>query len=70
MAALKGNSIQAADIFSTDPGIGKNKFVVLQDPKNLFGFENVTPLTYKSALPAAGFRPSMTSRRSSTRKPS
>ncbi|WP_328552494.1 MULTISPECIES: ABC transporter substrate-binding protein [unclassified Streptomyces] len=54
VAALKGNSIQAADIFSTDPGIGKNKFVVLQDPKNLFGFENVTPLTYKSALPAAG----------------
>ncbi|WP_443063928.1 glycine betaine ABC transporter substrate-binding protein [Streptomyces sp. NBC_00659] len=54
VAALKGNSIQAADIFTTDPGISKNKFVVLQDPKNLFGFENVTPLTYKSALPAAG----------------
>ncbi|MFF3445665.1 glycine betaine ABC transporter substrate-binding protein [Streptomyces sp. NPDC002667] len=54
VAALKGNSIQAADIFTTDPGIGKNKFVVLQDSKNLFGFENVTPLTYKSGLPAAG----------------
>ncbi|MGW0971601.1 glycine betaine ABC transporter substrate-binding protein [Streptomyces sp. NPDC002516] len=54
VAALKGNSIQAADIFTTDPGIGKNKFVVLQDTKNLFGFENVTPLTYKSGLPAAG----------------
>ncbi|MFJ6837753.1 glycine betaine ABC transporter substrate-binding protein [Streptomyces sp. NPDC091209] len=54
VAALKGNNIQAADIFTTDPGISKNKFVVLQDPKNLFGFENVTPLTYKSDLPAAG----------------
>ncbi|MER5396990.1 ABC transporter substrate-binding protein [Streptomyces sp. NPDC002599] len=54
VAALKGNSIQAADIFTTDPGISKNKFVVLQDPKDLFGFQNVTPLTYKSALPAAG----------------
>ncbi|MGW3662299.1 glycine betaine ABC transporter substrate-binding protein [Streptomyces sp. NPDC005141] len=54
VTALKGNNIQAADIFTTDPGISKNKFVVLQDPKNLFGFENVTPLTYKSDLSAAG----------------
>ncbi|MCX4572787.1 ABC transporter substrate-binding protein [Streptomyces sp. NBC_01571] len=54
VAALKGNNIQAADIFSTDPGISKNKFVVLQDPKNLFGFENVTPLAYKSGLTSEG----------------
>jgi osmoprotectant transport system substrate-binding protein len=54
VAALKGNNIQVADIFTTDPGISKNKFVVLQDPKNFFGFENVTPLAYKSDLPAAG----------------
>ncbi|WP_330308738.1 MULTISPECIES: ABC transporter substrate-binding protein [unclassified Streptomyces] len=54
VAALKGNNTQAADIFSTDPGISKNKFVVLQDPKNLFGFENVTPLAYKSGLSSAG----------------
>ncbi|WP_406375161.1 ABC transporter substrate-binding protein [Streptomyces sp. NBC_00647] len=54
VTALKDNNIQAGDIFSTDPTISKNKFVVLQDPKNLFGFENVTPLTYKSDLPAAG----------------
>jgi osmoprotectant transport system substrate-binding protein len=54
VAALKGNNIQAADIFTTDPGISKNKFVVLQDPKNLFGFENVTPLAYKSGLTSAG----------------
>ncbi|WP_345648861.1 ABC transporter substrate-binding protein [Streptomyces siamensis] len=54
VAALKGNNIQAADIFSTDPGIAKNKFVVLQDPKSLFGFENVTPLAYKSGLSSEG----------------
>ncbi|MGW2779993.1 glycine betaine ABC transporter substrate-binding protein [Streptomyces populi] len=54
VTALQKNNIQAADVFTTDPGIGKNKFVVLQDPKNLFGFENVTPLTYRSGLPAAG----------------
>ncbi len=56
-AALKKNTVQAADIFTTDPTISKEKFVVLQDPENLFGFENVQPLVYKSGL----------SRRASTR---
>ncbi|GAQ53754.1 putative osmoprotectant uptake system [Streptomyces acidiscabies] len=53
-AALKKNTVQAADIFTTDPTILKEKFVVLQDPKNLFGFANVTPLVYKSALSSEG----------------
>ncbi|MER6122858.1 ABC transporter substrate-binding protein [Streptomyces sp. NPDC001795] len=53
-AALKKNTVQAADIFTTDPTISKEKFVVLQDPKNLFGFENVQPLVYKSGLPQKG----------------
>jgi osmoprotectant transport system substrate-binding protein len=53
-AALKKNAVQAADIFTTDPTIAKEKFVVLQDPKNLFGFENVQPLVYKSALSQKG----------------
>ncbi|TLS43269.1 ABC transporter substrate-binding protein [Streptomyces montanus] len=54
VSALKSNNIQAGNIFTTDPGIEKNQFVVLQDPKNLFGFENVTPLVYQSDLPAKG----------------
>jgi osmoprotectant transport system substrate-binding protein len=49
---LKNNSIQAADLFTTDPTITENKFVVLQDPKNVFSAENVTPLIYKSAVTA------------------
>ena len=53
-AALKKNTVQAADIFTTDPTIAKEKFVVLQDPKLLFGFENVQPLVYKSGLSAKG----------------
>ncbi|MFF4396321.1 ABC transporter substrate-binding protein [Streptomyces sp. NPDC001480] len=53
-AALKKNTVQAADIFTTDASITKEKFVVLQDPKNLFGFENVQPLVYKSALNQKG----------------
>ncbi|MYS44896.1 glycine/betaine ABC transporter substrate-binding protein [Streptomyces sp. SID5998] len=53
-AALKKNTVQAADLFTTDTTIAKEKFVVLQDPKNLFGFENVQPLVYKSALDQKG----------------
>jgi osmoprotectant transport system substrate-binding protein len=53
-AALRNNTIQAADIFTTDPVITKEKFVVLQDPENLFGFENVVPLVYKSGLSQQG----------------
>ncbi|MFJ4471795.1 ABC transporter substrate-binding protein [Streptomyces sp. NPDC089424] len=53
-AALTKNTVQAADIFTTDPTIIKEKFVVLQDPKNLFGFANVTPLVHKSGLTQEG----------------
>ncbi|MFF4252562.1 ABC transporter substrate-binding protein [Streptomyces sp. NPDC001663] len=53
-AALKKNTVQAADLFTTDPTIVKEQHVVLQDPKNLFGFENVQPLVYKSGLSSAG----------------
>ncbi|MFG2886715.1 ABC transporter substrate-binding protein [Streptomyces sp. NPDC048297] len=52
--ALTKNAVQAADIFSTDPVIAKEKFVVLQDPESLFGFQNVQPLVNKSALPSKG----------------
>ncbi|MET9071565.1 ABC transporter substrate-binding protein [Streptomyces sp. NPDC004232] len=53
-AALQKDAVQAADIFTTDPTITKEKFVVLQDPKNLFGFENVQPLVHKGALSQKG----------------
>ena len=53
-AALKNNNVQAADIFTTDTLITTEKWVVLQDPKNLFGFENVVPLVYKSGLTQTG----------------
>ncbi|MFI9612246.1 ABC transporter substrate-binding protein [Streptomyces sp. NPDC052023] len=53
-AALTKNTVQAADIFTTDPTIVKEKFVVLRDPKNLFGFANVTPLVHKSGLSQEG----------------
>jgi osmoprotectant transport system substrate-binding protein len=53
-SALRKNTVQVADVFTTDPTITKEKFVVLKDPKNLFGFENVQPLVAKGELPQKG----------------
>ncbi|WP_255955251.1 ABC transporter substrate-binding protein [Streptomyces odontomachi] len=53
-AALKANNVQAGNIFTTDPNIAKNDFLILQDPKQLFSFDNVTPLVYRPGLPKAG----------------
>ncbi|MBC3843508.1 ABC transporter substrate-binding protein [Streptacidiphilus sp. 4-A2] len=49
-AALKADNIQVGDIFTTDTTISADKWVTLQDPKNLFGFQNVIPVGQKSAL--------------------
>ncbi|MFE2048409.1 ABC transporter substrate-binding protein [Streptomyces sp. NPDC059459] len=53
-SALTKNTVQAADVFTTDPTIVKEKFVVLKDPENLFGYANVTPLVYKEGLSEEG----------------
>jgi osmoprotectant transport system substrate-binding protein len=50
VAALKNDDVQVADLFSTDPTIVSNGFVVLDDPKNLFGAQNIIPLVNKSVL--------------------
>jgi osmoprotectant transport system substrate-binding protein len=50
VAALEKGDIQVANLFTTDPAIAVNNFVVLDDPKNLFSSQNVTPLVYKSAV--------------------
>ncbi|MFC9684799.1 ABC transporter substrate-binding protein [Streptomyces sp. NPDC056948] len=52
--ALKMNTVQAADLFTTDPTIARDKFVVLKDPENLFGFQNVQPLVRKGELSKKG----------------
>ena len=42
--ALVDNTIQAADIFTTNPAIEENNLVALEDPKNNFAAQNVVPL--------------------------
>lgn len=44
VAGLKDNTVQAADLFTTDAAIKANEFVVLEDPKNVFAAQNVLPL--------------------------
>ncbi|MGH3491747.1 MAG: ABC transporter substrate-binding protein [Sciscionella sp.] len=46
--ALESGAVQVANIFSTDPSIAKDHFVVLKDPKDLFSAQNVVPLISKS----------------------
>ena len=46
--ALKTGAVQAGDIFTTDPAIKANNFVVLDDPKNNFAAQNVLPLINKA----------------------
>lgn len=48
--ALKNDQIQAANIFTTDPAITANNFVVLEDDQHLFGTQNVVPLVAKKAV--------------------
>ncbi len=44
VAALEDGTVQAADLFTTDPTIEDKGFVVLADPKNNFAAQNVVPL--------------------------
>lgn len=48
--ALKDGSIDAADIFSTDPAIAANKLVILKDPDSMFAAQNIVPLFSQKVL--------------------
>jgi len=48
--ALLGGQAQVGLIFSTDPSIVTNGFITLEDPKLLFGSDNVVPLVRKDKV--------------------
>ncbi|MHA3701629.1 glycine betaine ABC transporter substrate-binding protein [Jatrophihabitans sp. YIM 134969] len=52
--ALKNGQIQAGDVFTTDPSIEANNFVVLEDPENLYTAQNVLPLINKEKAAQPG----------------
>jgi osmoprotectant transport system substrate-binding protein len=53
IAALNDGTIQAGDIYTTDPSVTKYHFVALADPKGLFPAENVIPIINKSVATSA-----------------
>ena len=52
--ALEGGQVQVQNVFTTDGQLLGNKFVVLKDPKHVFGFQNVAPVVSKKVLEQQG----------------
>jgi osmoprotectant transport system substrate-binding protein len=53
-AALAHGTVEAGDLFTTDPTIAQNGLLTLVDNQDVFGLQNVVPLVQKSALTSAG----------------
>jgi osmoprotectant transport system substrate-binding protein len=54
-AALDAGDVDAADVFTTDGQLtSTSAYVVLRDPKNLFGFQNEAPLVRQKVLDVEG----------------
>jgi osmoprotectant transport system substrate-binding protein len=52
--ALNSGQVNVSDVFTTDPPLGSGKYVVLTDPKHVFGFQNAALIIKKSVLAAEG----------------
>jgi osmoprotectant transport system substrate-binding protein len=52
--ALDTGKVDTADVFTTDGQLQGSKYVVLTDPKNVFGFQNVAPVVSQKVLDAQG----------------
>lgn len=48
--ALRSGQVDVAQLFTTDPAIAANDFVVLDDPRNIYIAQNVVPLITTSVL--------------------
>ena len=47
---LDKKQVLAAGVFSTDPQLISTKYIVLRDPKNIFGFQHVAPIVSKKVV--------------------
>ena len=52
--ALDTGKVDTADVFTTDGQLQGSKYVVLTDPKNVFGFQNAAPVVSQKILTAQG----------------
>jgi osmoprotectant transport system substrate-binding protein len=53
---LSQGKVQAAGIFTTDPQLISTKYVVLSEPRNMFGFQQVAPVVSKKLVAEKGTR--------------
>lgn len=51
---LDDGKVLAAGVFSTDPPLATKKYVVLRDPKNIFGFQHVAPVVSQKLVDEYG----------------
>ncbi len=52
--ALASDKIDVAAVFTTDGQLQGGKYTVLEDPKGIFGYQNVTPVVSNKVLAAQG----------------
>jgi osmoprotectant transport system substrate-binding protein len=52
--ALESGQVDVQDVFTTDGQLLGGKFKVLEDPKHVFGFQNVAPVVKQSVVSAEG----------------
>ncbi len=52
--ALDDGQIDAADVFTTDGQLQSGRYVLLTDPRHVFGFQNVTPVVSATVLRTEG----------------
>jgi osmoprotectant transport system substrate-binding protein len=53
---LSSGKVEAAGIFTTDPQLISTKYVVLKEPRNMFGFQHVAPVISKKLVAEGGTR--------------
>jgi osmoprotectant transport system substrate-binding protein len=58
--ALDSGAVNAADVFTTDPQLAGGKYVVLSDPKHIFGFQNIALVISTKKLSELGGQQFMT----------
>jgi osmoprotectant transport system substrate-binding protein len=52
--ALDSGKVDTSDVFTTDPQLKSGKYVVLTDPKHVFGYQYVAPVVKQSIVTAEG----------------
>jgi osmoprotectant transport system substrate-binding protein len=58
--ALDSGAVNAADVFTTDPQLASGKYVVLTDPRHIFGFQNIALVINTKKLTELGGQQFMT----------